>query len=384
MPIKVLGQLISDKYLTDIEQFNPDNLEHRERFKKVQSNFTNQFDYFAGTSTGGIIAFCLAINYNILDMKDIYARGSYYFNRNHLGPLLWAKFNPSRIHDKIDEIIGTITLKNGKRLSAQDATLLDIHNYLNPNDFISDDVLKSIPTSHGNLLEFVDDNNIPKTVDEGCKFYRVKREKVLLITSYNTTKDMITIFNTSYAKHWPYRIADVLKATMAAPTYFPPQKISRGIIENGHFISDSTTTEIFVDGGIFANDPEFVALWAIRMQWKKLVNYHILSVGTGCYNSSLSTSNWGGYVGWLLNNGLLVNTLMDATRSLTEIVTDNLAKFNDIKRMKFNYKITESMSLDDVSFVQKFDDEWKNLKNGNDFKALIYFYDTYINIQQQN
>jgi hypothetical protein len=378
MPIKVVQQLITEKYLSNIPSFDPQNIEHRKRFNQGQSYFTKQFDYFAGTSTGGLIAFCLAVGYDILDMKDIYSRASYYFNRNYFGPLLWAKYNPSRIHDKIDEIIGTIVLKTGKQLTAKNATLLDIHNFLNPTAAISDDILKSTLVSHGNLLEYIDDDDTPKIMDDDSKTHRVKREKVLLITAYNATKDMISVFNTSYAKHWRYRIADVLKATMAAPTYFPPQALSTGIIENGHFISDKSSEEIFVDGGVFANDPELTALWAIRMQWKKFVNYHILSIGTGQYNTPISSSNTGGYFGWLVNNGLLVNMLMDATRSLTEVITSNLAKFDNMKRMKFNYKLKEAMSLDDANFVKIFDEEWESLKHGDDFKTLVYFYNNYI------
>ncbi len=370
MPIKVLQQLITEKYLSDIENFDCDNSQHRERFNQAQIFFTDQFDYLAGTSTGGLIAFCLAIGYDILDMKDIYSKASYYFNRNYLGPLFWAKYNPSRIHDKIDEIIGTIKLKNGKQLTAKNATLLDIHNFLNPGSYVSDNILKTTLVRHGNLLEFCDDDD--------DKIHCVKREKVLLITAYNATQDAITVFNTSYAKHWQYRIADVLKATMAAPTYFPLQQISTGTVENELFIPNKEPPENFVDGGVFANDPELIALWAIRMQWKKLLNYHIISIGTGQYNTPTSASNMGGYIGWLFNNGLLVNMLMDATRSLTEVISSNLAKFDNMKRMKFNYKLTQAMSLDDANFVKQFDEEWEILKNEDDFKTLLYFYNNYI------
>ena len=389
MPIKVLCELIQEKYLPDIDQFDPDDKKHKKRFEQVQSQFTDQFDYFVGTSTGGLIAFCLAVNYNILEMKNIYSQSSYYFKRNRLGPFLWSKYDPSRIHAKIDEIIGTVKLKKtGKHLSAQDATLLDIHNFLNPDHMIDDDTLKSIPSSHGNLLEFVDDNRLLRNtsnIDKSTKLNHVNREKVLLITGYNTTTNTITIFNTSYAEHWPYRLADVLKATMAAPTYFPPHEVHKGIIENGHFLSNSLSgknlSEVYIDGGVFANDPELAALWAIRMQWKKMVNYHLICIGTGSYTAEQTSSSWGGYVGWIFNQGLLVNTLMDATRSLTEIIANNLAKFHNIKRMKFNYRITQPMSLDDPTFASKFDEEWKTLKSGDDFKALLYFYENFIDLK---
>ncbi|CAF0927023.1 unnamed protein product [Didymodactylos carnosus] len=378
MPIQILSHVIAKKYLPGI-QFNSDNSEHRERFKQVQSQFTNHFDYLVGTSTGGLIAFCLAVNYSILDMKDIYSNSSYYFKRNWLGPLLSAKYDPSRIHAKIDEIIGTITLKNGKQLSAENATLLDIRNFLNPDRMINDNELTSLSLSHGNLLEFVDDTEQYDSGTCNIKVNRVKREKVLLIAAYNSTISSITMFNTSYAEHWHYRIADVLKATMAAPSYFPPHKLHKGNVENGHFVPDKHH-EIFIDGGVFANDPELIALWAIRMQWKKMVNYHLLSIGTGHYVEEVSAPTWSGYLGWIFNKGLLITTLMEATRSFTEIITNNLAKFNDIKRMKFNFRIKRSMALDDPSFVYEFDKEWKILKNGEDFQTLIAFYNKYIDM----
>lgn len=380
MPIKILTQFISEKFLSNLEKFDPNNAQHRELFKAVQSRFAEQFDYLIGTSTGGLIAFCLAINYNILDMKEIYERYSYYFKRNYLGPLIYSKYNPSRIHNKIDEIINGIKLKDGTKLSAESATLLDIRNLLNPDNVIDDEKSEAAAPYHSNFLEFTDENISMIDSDylqQNYSFCRVKREKILLITSYNTTTDSITVFNTSFAKHWGYRIADVLKATMAAPTYFPPQEVWSGKKHHGHFMKQESP-ELYIDGGVFANDPELAALAVIRMQWKKRVNYHLLSIGTGCYNTKLSSSTWGGYLGWIFNNGFLINTLMDATRSFIETISSNLAKFRDIRRMKLNYQITKSIDLDDGSFITVFDDEWEHLKGEEDYKAFIYFYDTFI------
>ncbi|CAF3104225.1 unnamed protein product [Rotaria sp. Silwood2] len=386
MPIKILAQLITEKFLSNPEQFNPSDTAHKERFTVAQMRFTDQFDYFIGTSTGGLIAFCLAMNYNILDMMDMYANSSYYFKRNYLGPLIYSKYDPSRIHHKIDEIINGIQFKDGTRLSAENATLLDIRNLLNPDNMIDDEQLTSAVSYRSNSLEFVDDKNF--TEDQGFiselgNLHRVRREKVLLITAYNITTDSMAIFNTSYAKHWGYRISDVLKATMAAPTYFPPHEIWSGKKHYGNFVKEGTS-ELYIDGGVFANDPELAAIWAIRMQWKKLVNYHLLSIGTGCYNTTLSSSTWGGYMGWIFNKGFLINTLMDASRSFIETIAGNLAKFHDIRRMKLNYQITKAMALDDGNFVNKFDEEWETLKKEDDYKALVYFYDTYIAIQNES
>ncbi|UJR18089.1 hypothetical protein I4U23_004989 [Adineta vaga] len=382
MPIKIISQLVTQKYLSLNEPLDSRNIEHKKLFEKAQIKFTEQFDYFVGTSTGGLIAFCLAMNYSILEMMDIYAKYSHYFWRNYLGPIIYSKYNPARIHQKIDDIINSLTFKDGTKLSAENATLLDIRNILNPEKIITNEEAQlRAASNHGNLLEFVDDiKNIDDNVHritENYSFHRINREKVLLITSYNTTTNSIMIFNTSYSQHWGYRIADVLKATMAAPTYFPPMEISTGKKVNDQFEKDGPS-ELFIDGGVFANDPELSALWAIRMQWKKPANYHLLSIGTGCYNTTLSPSTWGGYLGWIMNKGYLVNTLMDAPRSFIEIIGSNLAKFSNIRRMKLNYKMTKSMALDDGKFVGIFDKEWEVLKTEEDYKAFVYFYENYI------
>jgi len=379
MPIKVLEELIIKKHLGHIENFDSKNEEHRKQFHKAQLHFTNQFDYFAGTSTGGLIAFCLAIGYDILKLKDIYTNASYYFNRNFWRTRFGAKYNPSRIHDKIDEIISTIKI-NGQNLSAQNATLFDIHNLLNPDAHVSNDELRTTAVPGGGFLPYVDDyHGFSKIIGAKHQFHRVERERALRITAYNATHKEFTVFNSSYFNHWSYRIADVLKATMAAPTYFPPQKMSHGIIQNGQFIP-KMSPKIFVDGGIFANDPELMALWGLK--WKQSIHYHILSIGTGAYDTQIEKSNLGGYFRCLSKNRLLVNTLMEATCGLTEHISSNLAKLNNIKRIKFNHKLIEPMSLDDVNFIKKFDEEWEDLKEKEDFTTLIQFYDKYILEQQ--
>ncbi len=48
---------------------------------------------------------------------------------------------------------------------------------------------------------------------------------------------------------------------------------------------DMFPREVFIDGGVFANDPELTTLWAVRMQRKKMTNYHLLSIDIGYYAS---------------------------------------------------------------------------------------------------
>ena len=381
MPIKILTELLTQKYLPNMRHFDVNDDDHKAQFHEAQTKFTQNFDYFVGTSTGGLIAFCLAIGYNILDLIKIYSESTRYFKRNAwLGPLVYSKYDPSEIHAKIHDIINGIDFPGNQQITAENATLLDIRNLLNPDRIITAEQAESMAHQYNHLLEFTEcANDNSANNDNGLShgLHQVQSEKVLLITSYNTTKNCIAVFNTSYAEHWGYRIADVLKATMAAPTYFPPHKIKAGVYRDGHF-SLGETEEMFIDGGVFANDPELAAIWAVRMQWKKPTNYHLFSIGTGTYTSSLPLDTWGGYVGWIFNGGMLVNTLMDATRSFIEIIAGNLAKFDNMRRMKLNYKILEAMNLDDPTFVNVFDKEWVRLKGEPDFKTFGHFFETYI------
>jgi hypothetical protein len=217
MPIKIIGELIAKKNDFNIEDLNLKDPKDKKFFLNAQMEFTKHFDYFVGTSIGGLIAYCWAINYNILDMKEMYLNSKKYFKRNRLGPLIYSKYDPSAIHNKIDQIIDEIIFPGDRKISSKHATLLDLRNLLNLDHIIDEPTAKSLINKHGNFLEFVDEKNPedPGDLIDESSLRRVSREKVLLITSYNTTRNTITILNTSYAKHWEYRIADVLKATMA-------------------------------------------------------------------------------------------------------------------------------------------------------------------------
>ncbi len=75
-----------------------------------------------------------------------------------------------------------------------------------------------------------------------------------------------------------------------------------------------------MDDGVFVNDPELVALCVSDTDaMKKKVIYHFSSIGTWCYNLRLAESIWDRW-------------LMDVTRNLTEIIANNLTKFDNIKR----------------------------------------------------
>jgi len=250
MSIKVLEQLIKNEYFSDIEPPNledekdPKTIKYHEDFKNAQQKFTKNFDYFVGTSTGGLLAFCLATDYPLSKIKSIYAFPERFFIRNWfttkwalgLGNVMWATYNHQAIHAEIEKVINNVFEKfyGNKDLTAANATLLDLHNLLNKKCIYKNNT-KEDHRIHGNMAEFVEAKPQEKKEVGNSWTNPVTREKVLLINAYNTTKSLMTAFNTSYAEHWGYRIADVLKATMAAPTYFQPWHMCKWEKKDGNF-----------------------------------------------------------------------------------------------------------------------------------------------------
>ncbi|CAF1134996.1 unnamed protein product [Didymodactylos carnosus] len=359
MPIKVLMHAIETKfpYINDLEGKNR---------VKAQKQFTSKFDYFVGTSTGGLIAFCVAVNYDLYFLKDIYVDFRTYFEKNMFGLYVGAKYDVTKIHNKIDEIISGIPMK-------ADSTLGDLHKLLNPfcTRSMTYDRLSSYYRGHND--DVGNDNDGDK-----------RREKVLIINAYNVTKNEVTVFNTSYIPH----------------------------VRN----KENNTADMFIDGGVFANNPELTALWTIECDrninksgntsWTDIIKWPLIwakNTSTGWFKD--------GIVGWLYD-GLVSNTLMDATGNFTEKVTTNLATMMSIRRMRFNFKMTKPMALDNDEFIKKFDKEWENVleneredkyysddkllkdsddkcdefleKTSRDFKALMKFYNTYIDYGKQN
>lgn len=73
--------------------------------------------------------------------------------------------------------------------------------------------------------------------------------------------------------HPKHRVADVVRASAAAPTYFPAVK------PNGHDVADEVT---YVDGGLWANSPALAAtVYAETELQVPLVDVRVLSIGNG-------------------------------------------------------------------------------------------------------
>ena len=98
----------------------------------------------------------------------------------------------------------------------------------------------------------------------------------VLVTAYDIELRRPHFFKSDRARKWPerdFRLADIARATSAAPTYFEPAQIrSRA---GGDPVA-------LVDGGVFANNPAACALVeSICTYGAKLTDMTFLSLGTG-------------------------------------------------------------------------------------------------------
>jgi len=123
------------------------------------------------------------------------------------------------------------------------------------------------------------------------------KEKVAL-TTWNMSSFSPVVFKSYEEAHADISVADVADATSAAPIYFPAVEINE---------------QYYLDGGVAANNPIFVAYTEARKLWPNNPLY-ILSIGT-CLEPMEQEWSTSRIKGWgapqWFNNGI-VDILMDA------------------------------------------------------------------------
>jgi uncharacterized protein len=215
--------IISIEILAQIED------ELRKSNEKPELVLADYFDYVAGTSTGAIIATLIAIGYSTDKIRDFYIKsGAEMFEKARLWERFRTKFRDDKLAAMLKDVIGEETVFGSEKLR----TLLMI-------------VLRNATT----------DSPWPLSNNPNAKFN--------LPGTPGRNTDLAL---------W-----QLVRASTAAPTYFPPETIKVGPNEF-----------IFVDGGVtMYNDPAFqLFLMATtepyRLCWptgeRKML---LVSVGTG-------------------------------------------------------------------------------------------------------
>jgi hypothetical protein len=245
--------IISIEILAQIED------ELRKSSSTPELVLADYFDYVAGTSTGGIIATLIALGYSTDKIRDFYLKsGAEMFEKARLWERFKTKFRNDKLSAMLQDIIGAETVFGSEKLR----TLLMI-------------VLRNATT----------DSPWPLSNNPNAKFN--------LPGTPGRNTDLAL---------W-----QLVRASTAAPTYFPPEIIE---VDPHQFI--------FVDGGVtMYNDPAFqlflmATTQPYRLCWptgeEKML---LISVGTGASpnaNANLSPEE----MNLLYNAGAVPGALMSA------------------------------------------------------------------------
>jgi patatin-like phospholipase/acyl hydrolase len=221
-------------FLADLEQ-------------RLECRITDHFDLIAGTSTGAIIAAALALREPAKRIEDFYRdRGADIFTRRKALPL--GGFFKRRKAKVIEKIV-------------------------KPHDLDYDHLQQSK----------YDGTALATALNEvfGNRTLGAARTR-LVIPAVDLTRGQTIVFKTPHIPNMfrdrHRKVTDVLRATSAAPTYFPHAVIDQG---SG-----------YVDGGLWANNPSMVAVAeALKIRESanrpnvdrpiELESIYLLSVGTG-------------------------------------------------------------------------------------------------------
>lgn len=263
----------------------------QEYSKNTDARIGDYFDLFAGTSTGSILTAFYLIpendypKYSAHDILDFYLTlGPSIFEKQSLFPLFGSKYTSHGFDEELSHYFGNLKLS---------------------------DLLKP------------------------C-----------LITSYNTTNRSAVFFNRETALKDSNRnplVKEVVRASCAAPTYFPPICLSK----------TPDCPNCYIDGGIVANNPSFCAvIEAMKLeQCKSIQDIHVCSVGNvkndATYNCR-EVRKWG-LIEWAVPLfSLLLNSNMQTVDYQMKALFNNLDKEEHYMRFQMN-SLEKPPAMDDYS-----------------------------------
>lgn len=252
--------------------------------KKLGRPLGDCFHLIAGTSTGAILATGLARGMSSVDLLDFYFKdGSEIFNPAFFGSLGGPKYSPAPLEQILQKTFG-------------DSKLSDL-----THDLI-------VPT------------------------YDIQSRGDVLFESWRARG-----IQEPDPRSSDFLLREVLRATSAAPTYFPPALATAG---NGRVYP-------CIDGGMYANSPALLALVAARRLMPLAKRFLIVSIGTGELSKPLpyaDAKDWG-LVGWGPN---LLDVMFTAMGATVSYELDQLAPLVDQIRMQSSLEGANE-AMDDAS-----------------------------------
>jgi uncharacterized protein len=266
-----------------------------ERLDTAAPGWRKRVNMFAGTSTGGLIALCLAKGMSPTDILDIYMRkGSFIFDRSlwheikDLGDLTGPKYDSTNREKVCTDILGNIKLQD----------------------------LRSKDGKNGHVV--ITSFDLDDRSDQDASTRRWKAKIFHNLPAGGTEDD----------GEYAYRVA---MRTSAAPTFF------------GSY-------DGFVDGGVFANNPSMCAL--AQTQDPRLATpipvstIKMLSLGTGFFPFHLNGEEKWGLAQWAPH---FVDLLMDGVNEVSDFQAAHLMQGGSYCRAA--PKMQTNIPMDDASQV---------------------------------
>ncbi|CAG8727927.1 2110_t:CDS:1, partial [Dentiscutata erythropus] len=379
--------LIPAIILSEIEKRVTDEIKKRvtDEIKKehqdVDIRCADLFDIMAGTSTGSIIALSLSIaeknnrpKFNAESIVNFYKEHGYdvfpaYSNFNKV----WSKTDKSSTTStekefiKVEENIKNITdvtekktdvitekktdviIKNKTDATIKNETDATIKNKVdatiteNKTDITISTASKNT-TIMAYLEAFAVANNpwmpkyLPKPfedlLEQSFKQTKLKdtiNDMIVIIPSYDITNSEYILFTNNNIEHKELFMKDVIRASAAAPTFFPAKQIG---------------TNYFIDGGVFSNNPTVVAYLEAKKMYPNS-KFVVVSLGTGYYKEPLECYKNCGIVQWLKP---LINLLFNSEVDNHDTIMKHFAKFDGTRYFRIQLQLTkDDNTIDDAS-----------------------------------
>lgn len=168
-------------------------------------------------------------------------------------------------------------------------------------------------------------------------------KKPVFITAVNKATSKLKVFNSTEPADSTWPCWEVIRTSVAAPTYFVPWKG-------------------YVDGGVYANNPSMAAISAAaRVLDQKISNLEICSIGTGSSSSMvLQPWNRSGRIRWGL--WVLQSLLSGGSNSMHEYFTRSVG-LKKYRRIQFTRN--RKWKMDNPCHMLEAAEAWgENIKQG--------------------
>jgi len=278
----------------------------------VKDFVRKKFHLICGTSVGGIIAVCLALEINLSGIKSLFEkRTSDLFSKNWFWDVKASKYSDNGIrsifHDFVKKYLPHITKQ--------------------PEDLTFDDL--KLPCA---------------------------------VSSFDIRNNTICWFSTQLFESKPIKLIDAVLSTSAAPTYFPIHS----------FVVDQRQLDC-IDGGVWCNDPRLFAFFmesvinAFQNPEHKLDHiYNLISFGTGQAKMHHTNYQWGSSISWLVGNPNIIDVMFEGSTAKIEAVFPYMAQTGLVRAAKVQVSLDAAIHMDDASSLNKQREQFKqNISNPN-------------------